>query len=273
MKSPNIRSLLAGNLQGISEERVGLLLSGGVGSTALLFSLLTLGKRVTAYTFTMEGHVSSDFSRARRTAALFRLEFVPIFLPRDVDGLKRDMLELATSGVVKKKTDFECGWPMLHAYREVAEREKVLVAGMGDDCHFCLSKKGLLHYAFNGRIDEFRKKLYANAGYAQRPLHEMLAERYGLALFLPYLTPEMKAAFLGTTWEQVNKPKQKQPVLDAFPEGFKRVKPYPHINLQLGDSGIATHCASLLKTDWNQRGAKSVVTIYNDLVARRITHV
>jgi len=264
----NLHPIFISELSAITEDRVGLLLSGGVGSTALLFALQELGKQITAYTFTMEGHISSDFSRARKTAKMFGIEFVPVFLPRDLDVLKRDMLEIAHSGVAKKKTDFECSWPMLYAYPAV--REHVLVAGMGDDCHFCLSKKGLIHYAHTGRIDEFRQKLYANEGYAQRPMHELLARRYGLDLFLPYLSPAMKSIFLGTTWEDVNKPKQKQPILDAFPEGFRRVRPYPHINLQLGDSGIAEHCARLLETDWNKRKARSVISIYNDLLAGRL---
>lgn len=268
----DIRALFNVELEKVKEERVALLLSGGVGSAALLFALLRLGKTVTAYTFTMEGHVSSDFSRGRKTAALFGVEFVPVFLPRDLTRLKEDMLWIARTGVAKKKTDFECSWPMLYAYRAVAERgERALIAGMGDDCHFCISKRGLMHFAHNGKIDEFRRKLYANAGYAQRPMHELLARQYGLTLSLPYLSPEMKAAFLGSTWEEVNKPKQKQPILDAFPEEFRRVRPYPHINLQLGDSGIAAHCASLLKTDWNWRGARSVTSIYNDLLSGKIS--
>lgn len=268
MKKLNLRPIFLSELSQIDEENVALFLSGGVGSAALLFALLELGKGVTAYTFTLDNHVSSDFSRARRTAELFRINFIPIFLPRDLDQLKADMREIACSGVARKKTDFECGWPMLYAYRAV--REKALVVGMGDDCHFCLSKRGLLHYAHNGKIDEFRKKLYENLGYAQRPLHELFASRYNLNLSLPYLSPAMKRIFIGTTWEEVNKPKQKQPILDAFPEGFRKVKPYPHSNLQLGDSGIAKHCAKLLETDWNWRRAKSVVSIYNDLLSGRI---
>jgi hypothetical protein len=63
----------------------------------------------------------------------------------------------------------------------------------------------------------------------------------------------------------VNKPKQKQPILDAFPKEFARVKVRPHINLQLGDSGIAQHFYKLLDTDLNPGGIKSPVAIYNRL--------
>ena len=87
---------------------------------------------------------------------------------------------------------------------------------------------------------------------------------------MPYLSDAMRSEFLGTTWEEVNKPRQKQPILDAFPRQFARMKVLPHTNLQLGDSRIAEHLAGLVGTDWNTRGAKSVVAIYNDLAAGRL---
>jgi hypothetical protein len=77
----------------------------------------------------------------------------------------------------------------------------------------------------------------------------------------------MRAEFLGTTWAQVNKPRQKQPILSAYPNEFRRIRILPHVNLQLGDSGIAAHFEKLLSSDWNAHGGKSVVGIYNRLNA------
>ena len=139
MACPELRSIFIEEVSKIKEERVGLLLSGGVGSSALLFALLAIKKKVTAYCFTLEGKVSSDFSRAGQTARIFGIDFVPVFLPTDLEQLKRDMLFLVSTGVVRKKTDFECGWPMLYAYASI--RENAIISGMGDDCHFCISKK------------------------------------------------------------------------------------------------------------------------------------
>lgn len=249
----------------IPELDVALLLSGGIDSLSLLFSLLEAGKRVRAYTFTLDAHVSSDFAAARRAASTFDVPFVPVWLPVGIDRLKADLRELKALGA-KRKTAFECFWPMLHAYRAV--EEPVVVSGMGADGHFCISKKGLLH--FRDRIDEFRLGLYRSPTYAQQDLHARFAARLGKRAVLPFLAESMRSEFLGTTWREVNTPKQKQPILDAFPNYFRRVRVRPHTNLQLGDSRIATHFQRLLKTDWNIGGFKSVVGIYNALVAGRL---
>ena len=167
----------------------------------------------------------------------------------------------------RKKTDFECGWPMLYAYNAV--RERVVFSGMGADGHFCLSKKGLLHY--KDRIDVFRKMTFANPGYAQQPLHRRLARRLNKVAVLPYVTSLMQQVFAGKSWDEVNRPKQKQPILDAFPAQFRRMKVLPHTNLQLGDSGIANHFMALLKTRWNVGNWKSPVGIYNAVVSGRVS--
>src|SRR5690606_34640845 len=68
----------------------------------------------------------------------------------------------------------------------------------------------------------------------------------------PWLTPEMMAQFKGTSWDDVNKPKQKNPIHLQYPEFLSQCKTYQHTNLQLGDSGISDLFAQLLKDeDWN----------------------
>src|SRR5688572_10811276 len=112
--TPDVRAVLLAELGRIKAEDVAVLLSGGIDSASVMFALIELGKRVTAYSFMMDGHMSQDFQLARRNARAFGVAFVPVFLPRDLATLKRDLYELTRTGVVSKKTDYECGWPMLH---------------------------------------------------------------------------------------------------------------------------------------------------------------
>ena len=258
MKKPDVRKVLLQYAASVPDSSVGVLLSGGIDSAAVMFSLLASGKKVTAYAFTLDGRMSTDFSLARRNATAFGCEFVPVFLPVSVSQLKADLLTLKRYGA-KKKTDYECAWPMLYAYAAV--RERVVASGMGADGHFCISKKGMIHW--RDRIDEFRLVLYRSPTYAQQPIHARIAAAHNKAVLTPYLTDDMRREFLGTTWSEVNRPQQKQPILDAFPAEFRRIRVLPHVNLQLGDSGIAAHFTKLLASDWNAKRYKSVQGIYN----------
>ena len=260
-----VRTVLMRAAHAITDSHVALFLSGGIDSASLLFALQEAGKQVTCYSFMLDGKASTDFLLARRNARAFGAEFVPVLLPRSLASLKADLLTLSRLGA-KKKTDFECGWPMLYAYAAV--REGVVFSGMGADGHFCISKKGMLHY--RDRVDEFRRVTFSNPSYAQQPLHRAMSHRLGKVAVLPYVTKEMQSVFHGLTWDQVNRPKQKQPILDAFPEQYRRITILPHTNLQLGDSGIADHFRCLLSSDWNTGGWKSPVGIYNTLASRKM---
>jgi asparagine synthetase B (glutamine-hydrolysing) len=238
-----------------------VLLSAGIDSASVLFSLLEAGKNVTAYSFCLEGRVSKDVRYAEITAKEFGVPFVRIDLPTSIDVLREDLIDLVRFGA-KKKTDFECGWPMLYAYQTIKERE--IFSGMGADGHFCISKKGMMHY--KNRIDEFRNTLFLNPSYAQEHIHRNLSTVYKKCWVAPYMTPDMIDAFKGSTWDEVNRPNQKQPILDAFPDQFKRIRVFKHMNFQKGDSGISEHFERLLATDLNVGNHKSVVGIYNYLV-------
>jgi hypothetical protein len=260
LMKPDVKKVLTNEVANITDSNVAVLLSGGIDSASILFALLEAGKTVKAYSFMLGKKTSTDFKLGQKNAKTFNVEFIPIFLPTDINVLKNDLLILKNLGA-KKKTDFECGWPMLYSYKTITEHS--IGTGLGADGHFCISKKGMIHYRDN--IDVFRKNLFSSKTYAQMHIHKNLCALYNKSIFAPYLSESMKNEFLGTTWDAINKPKQKQPILNAYPDQFKKIKIMPHINLQLGDSGIANHFTKLLQTNWNKGGYKSVVGIYNGI--------
>lgn len=253
-----------GSLQFV-DKSVAILLSSGVDSQSVLFSLLSMNITPIVYSFTLDTHESTDFKKAKQIANLYDLEFVPILLPTDIDILKSDIKILKSLGAIKK-TDFECGWPMLHAYRQI--KEEVIASGLGADGHFCISKKGMIHY--KDRIDEFRDSLFDNVSYAQQPIHKLLSVEYNKLLYFPFLDYEIREYFRGKSWDEINKPKQKQTIRDTYPVEFEKCKPTLHTNYQKGDSGIDKLFVSLLNTDWNIGNWKSVVGIYNAIVSGKI---
>ena len=265
MEKPNVHKVLMQYAQSIKNKNVAVLLSGGIDSASIMFSLLEAGKIVTAYSFMLDGRMSTDFKLARRNAEIFGCAFIAVFLPTDIAMLKDDCLQLHALGA-RSKTDYECSWPMMYSYSQI--KEQTIASGMAADGHFCISKKGMLHW--RNRIDAFRLALYSNPAYAQKPIHDRLAAIHNKQVVMPYLTKEMQAEFIGTTWDNINRPKQKQPILDAFPKQFKKIQVKPHMNLQLGDSRIAAHFERLLQTDYNAHNGKSVVGIYNRINSGKI---
>jgi asparagine synthetase B (glutamine-hydrolysing) len=264
-----VKTVLQKEIHDIQEQKVALLLSKGVDSSSLLFTLLEDGKSVTIYSFTLEDRESSDFSGARQIAKYFGLPFVPIYLPTNLEILQKDVLYLIRERGLRKKTEIECTWAMMYALNTI--KEKIVVAGLGADGHFVISKKGCLHYKFSVELmNEFRNKLFSNPNYAQKQIVTKMAKEQGKKIILPFLSDDMIQAFIGTSWEEINKPKQKQVIIDLYPAYFEQIKVHQHSNFQLGDSGIAEHFTKLMKTNWNKGKGKTVMSIYNAIARGEI---
>ena len=245
----------------VHESNVAISLSSGIDSASILFALLECGKNVTVYSFTLEDRESRDFSVARELANRYSLKFIPVYLPIDITSLKSDVLRLHNIYGCVKKTQYECTWPYLYLFDKLEEH--VLATGIGSDSHFVLSKRGMMHFKNNPRA--FREMYFSNPNNGQRPQRNKLCAEFDVLLFEPYFSDEMYNYFLDTTWEECNKPRQKQPILNAFPDEFAKMKIHPHTNYQLGDSGISKHFEALLDTDWNIHNYKSVVGIFNSI--------
>jgi|6_EtaG_2_1085325.scaffolds.fasta_scaffold02497_5 asparagine synthetase B (glutamine-hydrolysing) len=245
-------------------QNVALALSGGIDSLSVMFTLLRLGRSVTAYSFRLDAVQSSDFSEARTWAARFDVKFVPIVLPVQVSRLKDDIRELVDQYGLRRKTDIECAWAFLYLIPAVTE--SVLVTGSASDGHFGISKKAMIHFRHSAKqLDDFRRMTFGNPNYAQQQTVSAIGKESGVDLKVPYASRSMQELFMGTEWEDINKPKQKQSILESFDTEFASGKVRPHTNLQLGDSKIAEHFTKLLTSDWNVRNHKSVVGIYNDV--------
>jgi asparagine synthetase B (glutamine-hydrolysing) len=262
---PKLRPILLDVLdRTVPEKDVAVALSGGIDSTVLALALRELGKNVTAYSFTLEDRLSSDFSGARANARALGFPFVPVFLPRDLGALRRDVEELVRVWGLRKKTGIECAWPYRHLIPNVAQ--DVLVTGAAADGHFGVSKKAMIHHRGTvAALDAYRRSLFGDPDYAQTKTVGKIGESFGKRAVAPYRDRALCDALLGTSWEQVNKPRQKEPLRAAYPEAARLNVMKLHTNLQLGDSGIAEHFERLLAVpDLNPGGRfKSVVGIYN----------
>lgn len=238
-----------------------VLLSGGVDSTSVLLAARALGKRPRAYSFRLADRESTDFRVARENARRLGVDFVPVVLPTDLATLADDVTFLVRGLGLRKKADVECAWPVVRALRAIAEAD--VLVGSAADGHFGLSKKAMIHHRGSvASLDAFRAALFARPDYAQAATLARYAASLGKRLHVPYKADGMVALFRGTSWESLNRPRQKMPIR-ASDDDFARLVVRPHTNLQKGDSGIAEHFEKLLATPLAPPGARATVAVYN----------
>lgn len=261
----DVRGLLLDSLKDVKQSPA-VALSGGLDSTSILFALQELGKDPRAYTFHVKGVVSEDLREARRVCETFDVPLTEVTLPNDHGIIKRDTYAIVRGLGLKQKTAVECTWPFLYLYEEISE--DTLALGNAGDGHFVISREAMINNVNEDveRMDHFRNRLFGSPEYSQVNIHQQLAPAYGIQhLHIPYYERPFVQAFLGTSWHEINKPNQKQPIIDAYPDKFAQIRVRKHTNLQKGDSEIAEQFEKLLETNWNTEGWKSPVGIYNAL--------
>jgi hypothetical protein len=260
---PNIRKCLVGYLDRF-DGPFSVLMSGGLDSHAVLFSLLELRRKVHLYSFTLEDRESRDFRAARATAEALSLPFTPIYLSTNLDKLKKDIRFLVRDLGLSSKASIESLWGLCKAVD--ASKQKYVAAGLAAGLYFVDTKAGCIH--FKDKTDEYRETKFAKAitSVGQTPTMKRYAKSVGKIWLSPWLSKPMLREFQGTTWDQINKPKHKYPLHVQFSKELEQVRVYAPQSLQLGDSGISSLFSNLLDDpEWNIFGYKSMSGIYNSV--------
>lgn len=253
-----------------TKNSCGVLLSNGVDSNSLLAALLQNGSRPTVISFRIENYTSTDWTYARRTADLLGLPFVDIELTTDVELIAQDVKFCITELGLRKKADIECFVPVMKAIDAASELGVLdLFTGAGADSHFGLNRKCYVAaHIGDGQdnpkwLDDFRDAYFARTNPAQTVSGKEYGAPKNVNVLAPYVSHELVEIFRGKSWKSLNKPKQKMPTRDAFPEMNKWRVGSRHTNLQLGDSKIAENYTRLLDSRFNTGNYKSPVGIYN----------
>ena len=260
---PDIKKCLKLSLQKY-DGPFSVLMSGGFDSHAVLFSLLELGVKVHTYSFTLDDRESRDFRAARETARALSLPFTPVYLPTDLKKVKIDCFRLVNDMGLTSKAAIESLFGIVRTCDIV--KHKNIASGLAAGLFFVETKRGCMHY--KDRTDEYRLEKFpvATAESSQTSTMRRYCESIGKVWTSPWLTKRMLSEFQGTTWDEINKPKLKQPLHTQF-SGWKNqpgVRVFAPQSLQLGDSGISELFAKLLDDpDWNRWEYKSTVGLFN----------
>lgn len=259
-----LRKILTEKIAALPSGPIAVATSGGVDSSSLVLAAIDAGRRPIVTSFTLVGERSTDFLAASRLASELELDFVPVYLPVARSTIAADVKTLVGRWDARKKTSIECLWPFLHVFAVLAAEASILVTGSAADGHFGLSKKAMIHWREpKARFQEFRKNYFSNPDAAQVATLKEIGRSVGIEVTAPYFSREVFELFADATWDDLNKPRQKEAIRREFPE----LEPFRlgrHVNLQLGDSGIAEVVGAAAIATFAP-GAKSPVTAYNKL--------
>lgn len=252
---------------------IGIGLSSGVDSNALFASAVKIhgSKNVHAFSFMMNGILSTDYRCAMYNAQKMGCKFTGIFLPRDISILERDVRHIIMNWKISNKAGVECLWPILYFAKEAKGKVPAVMIGINIDHYFGLQKSSILKHRVRDSVKKFdayregiyREEFVTNEKMAQVNRMGRVFATEGIEISAPFRSKEIHDLFKGTSWDELNKPKEKYPMRLAWRPEFSELAIRKHSNYQLGNTGIADHFTNLLNTPICPKGAKSVVAIYN----------
>jgi asparagine synthetase B (glutamine-hydrolysing) len=217
-----IRKLLEDHIKNnVPDSEIAVLLSGGVDSVSVGLAAESAGKEVHAYSFYLNGAPSYDFIKAAEVAHKRNWDFTPIVVP--TENLIEDWHRLVEL-TCRKKTHFECVFPFLYVYPEI--EEKYVLTGWGADGYFGPSKKAMMRYSSYKKKRNYvayckehnQKRLnwnefrlaYLDGDCAGLKEHTNLATKHNKIHVTPYLDADIRKLLMSKSYEELNKPKQKQ---------------------------------------------------------------
>ena len=261
-KQNNIRDIFEHFLQSLPDG-FAVATSGGISSAALLASAVAVNKKPVALSFTFHDFYSTDWLHARAMASHFKVPFYDVSLPSDKNKINKSVSTLIHKYKLKKKARIECSFPFLYVAKTCKSLGiTTLVTGLCDDGHFGLSKKAMIHYKHTQeKFDQFRHDYFSDPDAAGRKSINKICQDQNINLINPYCDPNVFKLFIGKSWDELNKPKQKYAIRKCYPELDKFRLPN-HTNLQLGDSKIAQRVGNAVISKYKPN-AKSPVGIYN----------
>lgn len=247
----------------IKYGKVGLLFSCGMDSLSILFSMLENGIRPTIYTFRTDNYISEDFKRSKKLADELKLEFEEILVPTSPVAIENDVRYIIRRFKVKKKTQIQCIHPFIYVDKS---REDVYVSGLCADDLYGTSRKMSVLGGQDEKFLSIRIAAHNNKESSSYKFIKQIFNDCGKDFLCPYKESESISSYLlAKTYSQLNKPKQKNVMYEAYKQYLDTYNLYRRNSGLQCNSKLREAHDELLGTQLNEAGNKSVVAIYNKL--------
>lgn len=242
MGNTELKALLTKGLD-LDTEEVALLFSGGVDSSIVLNLLLENQIRPDLYCCVLEDNTSSDLRAYRNVCNHFGFKENLIVIPRKTEI--RDQYK-----VLIEKYNAPTNRPsillIMSLFIFCLENipHKLIYTGLGSDSYYGIGREFRIGCSKKGErapslesMQAFRRKTYDSYN-IQVELLKRIEVDYGKEVIIPFMNQAMLDYFWGKTFEDCNKPKQKQILLNLYPEYFRVIRPRLQTNFQCGDSNF-----------------------------------
>jgi asparagine synthetase B (glutamine-hydrolysing) len=248
-----------------NENRVAVSISGGKDSMTILFGLLELGVTPIGYCFHVEGVESTDFKVAKKICHDLGVEFVECIIPKQVNI--KYIEDLIFKYNRRTKTEVECHYPYFYVFPLV--KEKIMLVGLAAGVMMPLTKKACIHYRKDHEaLVEYRNYCYHNV--TPKAMNELNNMAKTIKVEAPFHTDEILEWFNSKQWDELHKPKEKQVLIDLFPEMFNKHNTMRQMSFQCGDSKIREIFEPLLQDkNLNINNRSRLLDLYRDIYETR----
>lgn len=257
-----------------TNKKIGIALSSGIDSSVLLFSLLSMGYKVTAFSFHREGVISTDYSKAQENCRILKVPFVEVIIPNQIETDR--LIHIMKDHSLKNKAAVECTYTMDFVWSEMEKHGiEAAFSGVGNDNHFGTTKKASIHYSSTLTLcQEFRRMSFDHFDFVktgkwgigkQPQVWADLALEKGIELVSPAYDKRLYDFFYPYQFKELNKPKQKYPCWKAYDSYVQKTKLGRHQDLQCGDTQIRELFEPLLlDKNLNPNNKTSMLSFWRD---------
>lgn len=237
-----MKQITSDMVDAVDKSKIGLMLSGGVDSTTILWQLLELGVRPRLYTIQIPtvDKDSKDTARAKALAERYSLPLQLVTMPQDEDQLVRDISDLSDSVELRSRADFEV--LIMYSYLMRSARDEgctTIFSGVADEAIHIVGRKGETR-GRTGRISlseaNFRRML--SCGNPQTESIVQLASSHGLNIGLPLMPLAHSQPYFDVPWKVMNVPRLKAITMRPWEKEEEQSGIKVIVNpMQCGDSG------------------------------------
>jgi len=220
------------------KDNVALLFSGGIDS-AVVYNLLK-EKSPFLYTLQMEGVQSDDFKSFNQVCRTYQLphKVIPINQTTNLTGYKQTLIHY---GIPKNKPASLLVMGLFcHLITNIDE--DTIYSGLGSDAFYGLGRNFAIQCSIKGEkpptlksMNQFREKTYKHY-MEQYVAIQRFASKHHKTIISPFMSDEVFDYFQDKTFNECNKPKKKQILIDLYPAYFSIFKPRVPSNMHCGNS-------------------------------------